>query len=249
MGDPIRLYEWIGGQFVPGSVEADAAVEMIGPHVQPFVSEDCLVLDLCCGAGVWSLWAAELGARVEGVDVAAHMIERARSEADHRGLDAVFVQADVSRRDHGDRRFDLALLMGNSIADLSHADFEKAMERVHRGLVPGGRILIHYIDGDEYLADARGAGGGVDVEEPERITWRFTEHRPADRCWVATYINAATGEQYEYTTYIHTRQSMRAVLEPEFALDRSFPLSKRSHLDVWLERGDAETGSGATAVV
>jgi ubiquinone/menaquinone biosynthesis C-methylase UbiE len=249
MGDPIMLYEWIGGRFVPGSAEADTAVGLIGPHVRPFVSEGCRVLDLCCGAGVWSLWAAELGARVEGVDVAAHMIARARSEADERGLDATFVQADVSQRDHGDRRFDVALLMGNSIADLSHAEFETGMERVHRGLVPGGRVLIHYLDGDEYLADARAAGGGVDLEEPERITWTFTEHQPAGRCWVATYINTTTGEQYEYTTYIHTRLSMHAVLEPAFALDRSFPLSERSHLDVWLERGDAETDSGATAVV
>ena len=238
VAENIRLYQWIEDRFAPGSPEAEAALEMVGPYVRPFVTLGSHALDLCCGAGAWSLWMAELGARVVGVDVATHMIQRAHAEAARRNLSAAFVVGDVSNHDHGADQFDVALLMGNSIADLSHPDFESTVRMVRKALVPGGRFLVHYLDGRRYLADARAEGGGVELETPERITWVFTEHRPEDGCWVATYTNETTGERYEYTTFVHTAESLRAVLEPEFELEESFPVGTRSSFDVWRDRSD-----------
>jgi len=46
------------------------------------------LLDLGCGSGEVSLEAARLGARVTGLDIVPEMIEIARGEAAHRGLEA-----------------------------------------------------------------------------------------------------------------------------------------------------------------
>ncbi len=78
MGSPITLYEWIQDQFAPGSPQANAAIDLIGPHLAGVVHEGDMVLDLCCGAGTWSFFLEDMGASVVGVDFAEYMIDRAQ---------------------------------------------------------------------------------------------------------------------------------------------------------------------------
>ena len=63
-------------------------------------------LDLGCGEGADSIWLAERGWTVTGVDVSTTAIERASAEAEHRELPITWVAADL-RTWEPDGRFDL----------------------------------------------------------------------------------------------------------------------------------------------
>ena len=53
------------------------------------------VLDLGCGSGTYSMWFAELGARVVGLDLSPTMIALAEEKARERGVQADFRAADI----------------------------------------------------------------------------------------------------------------------------------------------------------
>lgn len=52
-------------------------------------------LDVGCGAGVYSVWMAEQGMDVTGIDLFPEAIAMARARAGERGVQAAFVQADL----------------------------------------------------------------------------------------------------------------------------------------------------------
>lgn len=53
-------------------------------------------LDLGCGSGIWSVRLAQRGWQVTGVDVVPKAIRRARERAQAAGVDAQFVEGDVT---------------------------------------------------------------------------------------------------------------------------------------------------------
>ncbi|GAA1315465.1 class I SAM-dependent methyltransferase [Leucobacter albus] len=54
-------------------------------------------LDLGCGEGGDVLWLAERGWEATGIDLSQTAIERARAEAEARGVSATFIDADLAR--------------------------------------------------------------------------------------------------------------------------------------------------------
>lgn len=82
--------DWAGGTGGDGHPDPFLAAQLAG--LAPGSA-----LDLGCGDGVHSLWLAERGCRVLGVDWAKTAIARARRKAKQRGLDAEFRLADVTR--------------------------------------------------------------------------------------------------------------------------------------------------------
>jgi methyl halide transferase len=55
----------------------------------------CRAIDLGCGTGINSVWLAQHGFDVTGVDLTALAIERARRRAEEAGVAVQFIQADV----------------------------------------------------------------------------------------------------------------------------------------------------------
>lgn len=53
-------------------------------------------LDLGCGSGIWSIQLAKRGWQVTGVDIVGKAIQRARKRAHDYGVEAQFVQSDVT---------------------------------------------------------------------------------------------------------------------------------------------------------
>ncbi len=244
----MTLYEWIQGRFHPGSPDAIRAVETVGPHLSPLVAEGDRVVDLCCGAGPWAFFLEERGATVTGIDVAPYMIERAREEAERRGALVEFVVADVLAHDLGRESFDLALLMGNTVADLPPASFSRLVTKTHRALTPGGRFVIQYLDGVLYFERERSRPEGIEQEAPVRVSRRYREYRPAEGAWVVTYTNESTGQRYDYATYVYPTRLLRLLLEPYFVLDISTDLGEGRFLDIFARRdgtgGATGTGRG-----
>ncbi|MDT0633629.1 class I SAM-dependent methyltransferase [Spectribacter hydrogenoxidans] len=97
------------------------------------------MLDVACGAGQISVPAARAGAQVTGVDIAANLVEQARSWAREEGVDARFDEGDAEALPYDDASFDL-------VTSLLGAMFAPQPDRVASELLrvcrPGGRIVM-----------------------------------------------------------------------------------------------------------
>jgi SAM-dependent methyltransferase len=109
------------------------------------------MLDLGCGDGTTALPAAERGADVLGVDIAANLVAAGEARAARAGLDNLrFQQGDACELTGiEDDSFDFALsVFGAMFAPRPHA-VAKEMVRVAR---PGGRVVMaNWIPGDPTL--------------------------------------------------------------------------------------------------
>jgi SAM-dependent methyltransferase len=229
----ITLYEWILNEFTVDSANQARARESMGRELAALIQPGDRVLDLCCGAGAWSFFLEERGAAVRGVDFAPYMIEPARKEAARRGSRLDFVLGDVLADDLGEDQYDLTVLMGNTVADFPPQVFSRLVEKVYRALKANGRFAVHYIDGIVAFESIRYPGEGIQQEGPVQVTWRYETYSPEEGATIVIYINQATGEQYEYTSYLYTAPLVRLLMSPLFTLEVSHRPSERSFLDIY----------------
>jgi 2-polyprenyl-3-methyl-5-hydroxy-6-metoxy-1,4-benzoquinol methylase len=64
------------------------------------------MLDVACGAGQIAIPAARTGVKVKGIDIAANLIEQARSRAEAEDMDAQFEEGDAEMLSCEDAEFD-----------------------------------------------------------------------------------------------------------------------------------------------
>lgn len=97
------------------------------------------MLDVACGTGVVTVTAAQLGAKVRGLDLAPALLARAKQNAEIAGVDIDFVEGDVEALPYGDGEFDVVLSQfGHMFAPRP----EVAIAEMLRVLKPGGRIAF-----------------------------------------------------------------------------------------------------------
>lgn len=115
------------------------------------VKPGMMVLDLGCGDGTTALPAAQLGARVIGVDIARNLVEAGKRRAKEHGLaNLEFLHGDATDlREIPDRTFDLTVSIFGAM--FAPKPFEVAKEKV-RVTKQGGRIVMgNWIPGDPTL--------------------------------------------------------------------------------------------------
>jgi SAM-dependent methyltransferase len=99
----------------------------------------CQMLDVACGSGQVSLWAARDGVNVTGVDIAPNLLQRAQARARGEGLSARFVEGDAEALPFEDASFDF-------VTSLFGAMFAPRPELVAHELLrvcsPGGIIAM-----------------------------------------------------------------------------------------------------------
>ena len=102
------------------------------------------VLDVGTGPGrvPLAIATASPGLVVEGVDLAAEMIDHARRLTAHLGDRVSFAVADVARLPHPDASFDLIV---STLSQHHWRDVDGAMGELLRVLRPGGQIWIYDI--------------------------------------------------------------------------------------------------------
>jgi SAM-dependent methyltransferase len=109
---------------------------IVGQHaIRP-----CRALDIGCGTGSNSVWLAQLGFEVTGLDVAPLAIERAEKRARDAGVNAQFIVADVLNLPDPEQPFSFFLDRG-----CYHAVRRTApgyARAVAKQLAPGARGLI-----------------------------------------------------------------------------------------------------------
>jgi 2-polyprenyl-3-methyl-5-hydroxy-6-metoxy-1,4-benzoquinol methylase len=101
------------------------------------------VLDIGCGIGRWSRMLARRGADVLGIDLAAAMIEEAKTRTAREGLSERidYRVGDVVELNLG-QTFDLVLAVTVLQHILDENDFVRAAMNVGRHLAPGGRAVL-----------------------------------------------------------------------------------------------------------
>ncbi len=133
---------------------SDTAEEELPPAPSPF-AEDApggnqpeilesvagkAYVELGCGGGQGSVGTAELGAEpVVGVDFSGEQLRHARQLRDRYGVDAQFVQGDVTNLPLADDRFDVA---SSEAAFQMVEDLDRALGEAHRVLRGGGVLVL-----------------------------------------------------------------------------------------------------------
>jgi SAM-dependent methyltransferase len=115
------------------------------------VTEGLEVLDLGCGDGTTAVPAAQLGADVLGVDIAANLVAAGNARAQALGLaNCRFQEGDASDLGElGDESFDLVVSIFGAMFAPKPFDVAKEMVRVTK---PGGRIVMgNWIPNDPTL--------------------------------------------------------------------------------------------------
>jgi SAM-dependent methyltransferase len=127
-GDFTRIAETMRGS-------GEAIVKDLG------VTEGLDVLDLGCGDGTTAVPAAQLGANVLGVDIAANLVAAGKARAEELGLDNLrFQEGDATNLSELDgESFDLVLSYFGAMFAPKPFDVAKEMVRVTK---PGGRIVM-----------------------------------------------------------------------------------------------------------
>lgn len=129
------------------------------------------VLDVGCGVGRHAIPLAGLGFRVTGVDISDGMLERARARAAESGVEATWVQADVSR-ELPEGPFDAALCLCEGAFGLLGSDDDPAehdlgiIRNVHGALAPGAPFILTVLNAMALIrksTDEDVAAGRVDT--------------------------------------------------------------------------------------
>ncbi|SKC83773.1 class I SAM-dependent methyltransferase [Ohtaekwangia koreensis] len=115
------------------------------------ITKDLHVLDLGCGDGTTAIPAAQLGAKVLGVDIASNLVQAGNLRAKAAGLtNCTFQEGDATNlHELSDHTFDLTVSIFGAMFAPKPFDVAKEMVRVTK---PGGRIIMgNWIPGDPTL--------------------------------------------------------------------------------------------------
>ncbi len=172
------VYDGIGKDYRAEAAEVAALVRERRPDART-------LLDVACGTGAHLLHLQDDFA-VEGVELSAHMAERAR-----RRLPGVEIHTDDMRVFDLDRRFDVVTCLFSSIGYArTPEDLERALRSMEGHLTDGGVLVV-----DAWITPEDWTDGHVDavaaVEEGRAVartsrSWRLGRTSVLDMTWVVT---------------------------------------------------------------
>lgn len=129
------------------------------------------LLDLCCGHGRITIPLAQLGCHMTGQDLSEYFLERARRDAEAKGLSVRWVRGDM-RRIPFEGEFDAVINVFSSFGYLEdESEDAGVLRQVHKALKPGGRFLSDEMNRDFFFANyhpssiTRRPSGVVSLEE------------------------------------------------------------------------------------
>jgi len=140
-----RSREW--GKYPPEELVRFVARNYYGVKDRKKVA----ILDLGCGTGAASWYAAREGFRVFGIDGSPTAIKAAKKRFAQEKLKGEFVVGDIVALPHKDAQFDAVV----DIAAVQHnspANIKKILAEAHRVLKPGGSLFSMMIADDKSLS-------------------------------------------------------------------------------------------------
>lgn len=163
------------------------------------------VLDVACGTGNLAIPAAQAGASVTGIDIAANLLEQARARADGARLNIVFSEGDAEALPCDSQYFDVVLSMFGAMfaprpelvaaellrvtrpggviamANWTPTGFVGQMFKAIGSLVPPPAIMPSPLlwGNEQTLRERFGAGVAELRVQPRMMTFHFEEFDPA----------------------------------------------------------------------
>lgn len=176
MGDAAWYARFFGGDYLrayaPYIGPERTAREVDGIVTLLAVAPGGAILDLCCGQGRHAVALAERGYRVTGLDLSETLLDRARADAEARGVSVRWVRSDM-RDIPFEREFDAVVNLFSSFGYLaSEQEDRRVLHQVHKALVSGGRFLLELAHRDDLAR--RYAAPTVEVDQhPDgvRVVW------------------------------------------------------------------------------
>jgi len=123
-------------------------------------------LDLGCGTGDNSIYLAEHGWQVTGVDFVAKAVHKARAKAEANQVAATFTQADVTRLSSEGVGSDFGLIVDNGcLHGMRPEDRDAYAREIAAVAAPDARLLlVEFVTGASY---------GVPGIDPDEVNQRF----------------------------------------------------------------------------
>jgi SAM-dependent methyltransferase len=149
------------------------------------------ILDVACGIGTQALGLAHLNYHIVASDLSPAAVERAKQEAQKRGLEITFSVADMRQAyTHHQKQFDLVIACDNAVPHLlTDEDFLHAFQQFFYCTRPGGGIIITVRDYDKVERS------GVHFE-PEGVRFENGQRYILFQVW------EFEGEIYEISLYV-----------------------------------------------
>ncbi|AGK54995.1 class I SAM-dependent DNA methyltransferase [Bacillus sp. 1NLA3E] len=120
----------------------DAWVEKVVSQAKKYQVQAHSILDVACGTGELSVWLAEAGFAVTGVDLSDDMLAVAHAKAADRGLSIHFFQQNMTEME-GFGQFDVITIFCDSLNYLqTEEEVIKTFQRVFEHLQPEGLFMF-----------------------------------------------------------------------------------------------------------
>jgi SAM-dependent methyltransferase len=179
--------------------------------------EDKAYVELGCGGGQGSVGTAELGAEpVVGVDFSGEQLRHARRLRDHYGVDARFLQGDVTDLPFPDDAFDVA---SSEAVYQMIADLEGAFREARRVLRDGGVFVVSVPHPIYEILDVETGTFERDYLGPDRRTITIDESYDAEMVvfdrTVGDLHDALVGAGFEVRRLLETRHHRAEQGDPD----------------------------------
>lgn len=137
------------------------------------------IVDLACGTGTITGMLARRGYSVTGIDLSEEMLEAAREKLRLQGIRIPLVQGDMrSFSLHKPAEAVVCLCDGFNYL-LSESDLAKALQCIHRNLVPGG-LLVFDVSSAYKLQSVLSNKVMAEVQEAVTLIWQ-NHYEPRER--------------------------------------------------------------------
>lgn len=183
------------------------------------------ILDVACGTGNVSELLAEAGYDVVGIDIAADMIEVAKSK----GSRVEYHTQDVAELDLGGRKFDLAISLFDSlnyITDLSR--LAEGIRRVGEHVVDGG-LFIFDVNTEYALAHHFFDQANIASDRYPKYIWNSEYDHSTRICRVNMTFEVLENGQKRQFKEVHVQRGHNAVELEMMLTDAGFELLDSFH--------------------
>ncbi len=203
------------------------------------------VLDLGCGSGTYSVWFAELGAQVVGLDLSQTMIALAQGKARAKSVQAEFRVADIREAlPFREAEFDL-VFTGTALHYVE--DIGAAMKQVARVMKPDARFVASVLHPMSTALFASSESEDVGGPDPGQGLYFGSPNRSIETPWLG--FGEVSSEGHRIFCHHHTVSgyfdavssaglTITSLLEPapgpEFAAKNAARYQQAMHVPVFL---------------
>jgi SAM-dependent methyltransferase len=208
-------------------------------HSAVLMGRPARVLDLGCGPGLYSNRLAGLGHECVGLDFSPASIHYAREAARLQGLPCTYREEDIRTADYG-HGYDLAMLIYGEVNVFRPADALSILQKAHRALVDGGRLLleVHTFDAVKALAAIPRSWysdeSGLFLDRPHvclmEAFWDAEDGVATERYYIVE-APGGTVTRYAASTQAYSDEAYRSLLAEAGFRDVAFHLSLRGDVD------------------